>query len=96
MFGLDVRIILVYFDSAKEREGKDFDKNRDIQAQVERMVKDNKRRGLIVIGDFNAHLGLFKDRKEDINREMVMRWLDEYDLILMNADEKCEGVYTWS
>ena len=60
------------------------------------MVKDDKRREVIVIGDFNAHLRLLEDRKEDINGEMVMRWLDEYDLILMNADEKCEGVYTWS
>ena len=28
VFGLDVRIILVYFDSSNEREWKDFDKNR--------------------------------------------------------------------
>ena len=49
-----------------------------------------------MLGDFNAHLELLEDRKEDINGEMVLRWLDEYDLILMNADEKCEGVYTWS
>ena len=94
VFGLDVRIILVYFDSSKEREGKDYDRNRDIQAQVERMVKDNKRKGLIVLGDFNGHLGLLEDRRDDINGEMVMKWLDEFDLILMNADEKCEGVYT--
>ena len=96
VFGLDVRIILVYFDSSKEREGKDFDRNRDIQAQVERMIKGNKRKGLIVLGDFNGHLGLLEDRRDDINGEMVMKWLDEFDLILMNADEKCEGVYTWS
>ena len=95
VFGMEVRIVLVYFDSSKEKKGKDFDRNREIQGEVERMIRGNTKKGLLVMGDFNAHLGILEDRREDVNGMMVMEWLDKFDLVLMNADAKCEGVYTW-
>ena len=35
--GCKVRIILVYMDSTKKKQGKDYNKNRKIQKQVEKL-----------------------------------------------------------
>ena len=48
----------------------------------------------MVIGDFNGHLEELDGRKDDNNGKMVKEWINEYDLMLMNGDEKCEGTYT--
>ena len=47
------------------------------------------------MGDFDAHLRILEKRKEDVNGRMVLDWLERFDVVLMNADDKCEGVYTW-
>ena len=39
---------------------------------------------------------MLEDKKEDVNGKMVKRWIEEFDLMLMNADDKCKGTYTWS
>ena len=49
----------------------------------------------MILGDMNAHLELLEDRKKDINGEMIREWMNEEDLILLNGEEKCTGVYTW-
>ena len=38
---------------------------------------------------------MLENRKEDPNGEMVLKFLEDYDLTLLNADERCEGTYTW-
>ena len=48
-----------------------------------------------MLGDFNAHLPLLEDRREDINGKMVMRWVRKDNLILLNADEMCSGTHTF-
>ena len=47
------------------------------------------------MGDFNAHLERLDGRKTDENGRMVLEWIDSWDLILLNGDEKCKGTYTW-
>ena len=63
--------------------------------EVRDMIDRNKSEGLIVLGDFNAHLHMLEDRKEDANGDMILQLIEDYDLTLLNADERCEGVYTW-
>ena len=58
------------------------------------MVRDNGKKRLIVLGVYNAHLGLLEDRRDDENEEMVMECLEKFDLVLMNADEKFKGFFT--
>ena len=94
-FGIKMKIILVYFDATKKKDGVDFDRNRELEKEVEREMKGEEGEGVMVLGDFNAHLNVLEEeREDDENGKMVMRWVEE-GMILMNADEICEGKYTW-
>ena len=49
----------------------------------------------MVLGDFNAHTkNLEPDKKENVNGQIVNKWIDELDLMILNADEKCYGKWT--
>merc|ERR1712106_1207774 len=48
----------------------------------------------MILGDFNAHLEELDGKKEDENGKMIKKWLNDYDLVLMNGDIKCKGTYT--
>ena len=92
---MGIRLILAYFDVGKEKDGTGADRNRKIRAEIERAMEDNNSEGLIILGDFNAHLERLDGRKTDENGRMVLEWIDSWDLILLNGDEKCKGTYTW-
>ena len=91
-FGMEIKVILVYFDVRKDKEGRE--NNKKIKRDIESMIKNNKKECLMVIGDFNGHLEELDGRKDDNNGKMVKEWINEYDLMLMNGDEKCEGTFT--
>ena len=86
---------MAYFDVGKEKDGTGANRNRKIRAEIERAMEDNNSEGLIILGDFNAHLERLDGRKTDENGRMVLEWIDSWDLILLNGDEKCKGTYTW-
>ena len=49
----------------------------------------------MILGDFNGHMNMIeKDRRTDTNGKMILEWMEEFDLNLMNITNKCEGVYT--
>ena len=49
----------------------------------------------MIIGDLNGHLELLgKNRRTSENGKNVLSWIEKYNLNLLNADEKCKGVYT--
>ena len=50
------RIVLCYFDCTKLLHGKDFDRNRYIQKQVEKLLEVDPSTALLVLGDFNGRL----------------------------------------
>ena len=56
-------------------------------------VEENE--ALIVLGDFNAHIGTIGYQDIDHNGKMIHEWLNEYDLILLNYDDRCTGEVTW-
>ena len=91
-FGMEMKVILVYFDVRKDKEGRE--NNKEIKRNIESMIKNNKKECLMIIGDFNGHLEDLDGRKDDKNGKMVKEWINEYDLMLMNGDEKCEGTFT--
>lgn len=94
LHNLELRIILVYFSSGNTEEDKQRDKH--IRTECERLIQKNlDNKGLIVLGDFNGHVGFIGSQKVDRNGEMVIEWMSDYDLTLLNGDEKCEGQYTW-
>ena len=89
---MEIKVILVYFDVRKNKEGRE--NNKKIKIDIESMIKNNKKECLMVIGDFNGHLEELDGRKDDKNGKMVKEWINEFDLMLMNGDEKCEGTFT--
>ena len=91
-FGMEMKVILVYFDARKTEEGKE--NNKKIKKDIEKMIENNRKEGLLIVGDFNGHLEELDGRKDDLNGKMVMEWIDKFDLTLMNGDEKCEGTIT--
>ena len=60
---------------------------------VERV--EARERKIIIVGYFNSHLGYIGYQEENRNGRIMNRFLNKYDLILMNIDERCKGVYTW-
>ena len=93
--GIEMKIILVYFDVDKGGRGRAV--NNKMRKEIEGKIEKNESECLLILGDFNGHLRILEEgRRDDINGKMVMKWMENYNLNLMNADEKCEGVYTWS
>ena len=77
-FNIDLKIILVYFDVDKGAKGKEI--NDLIRLEIEEKIKENKKEGLIILGDFNAHMEILEpDRKNDVNGKMISDWCDKYD-----------------
>ena len=93
-FGMGIRLILAYFDVGKTKTGDDAERNRKIRADIEKAIEENTNEGLMVLGDFNAHLKRLDGRRTDENGRMVLEWIDKLNLILLNGDEKCKGTYT--
>ena len=96
-FGLKLRVILVYFDSDKTKEGGQT-RNKALKTEIEKAMekaKDNDE-AILVLGDFNGHIGILGHQKENQHGKIVLKWIEEDGLTLLNLDEKCEGIYTWS
>lgn len=92
IFGTKLKIIIAYFDANKNEEGKK--RNKILRKDIEKIIEKNENEGLIIAGDFNGHLRAIDGRDDDINGRMLMEWVDEQGMIMLNLDEKCEGKYT--
>ena len=91
--GLKLRIVLVYFDVRKGAKG--LNANRKIEKAVEKIIEKDEEEALVILGDFNGHIGIMEENSPlDRNGKMILRWLDDYNLTLLNLDDKCEGTYT--
>ena len=75
-FGMEMKIILVYFDVRRNEEGRN--NNDKIRKDIESMIKNNKKEGLLILGDFNGHLETLDGRKDDRNGKMVMEWMNNF------------------
>ena len=94
LYGMGVKIIVVYFDANKNRKGNEA--NDKIRQDVEKLIENNEQEALMVLGDFNGHLKILDGRENDRNGRMIMEWVESYGLVILNLDEKCKGTYTWS
>jgi len=56
---------------------------------------DNNKFPILLIGDFNGHIEGLGRQNEDVNGKMIKEILNKHNLILMNLDNKCEGMITW-
>ena len=90
------RIVLCYFDCTKQLRGRDFDRNRSIQKQVEELMEVDPNTALLILGDFNGRLTRLEPSiKTDANGEMIDTWIDKWDLFHLNSMDTCIGKYTF-
>ena len=90
------RIVLCYFDCTKQLSGDDYERNRTIQSKVESLMGVDPGTALLVLGDMNGRLvELEPGIKSDANGEMIRSWVENKDLIHLNAMDTCIGRYTF-
>lgn len=88
--GWEVIVILVYF-CVNEKEG-----NNKIRQEMEKYIEANIEKPIIIIiiGDYNGHVGFKGEQKLDENGKMIINWMEKHSLTMLN-DVKCKGLYTW-
>ncbi|CAL4065751.1 unnamed protein product [Meganyctiphanes norvegica] len=91
--GLKIKIILVYFDARTTPEGKE--RNLEIKNKIKRILKSVEEDALVVLGDFNAHIGLLGAKTIDRTGRMIVKRPNEYNLTMLNLDDRCEGTTIW-
>lgn len=89
---MKMKIVVVYFDANKNGEGRE--RNKKLRSDIEKIMERNKMEGIIILGDFNGHLRMLDGKETDQNGKMILEWMEEYKLTLLNIEEKCEGIYT--
>ena len=89
IYGEKTLILVVYF-AVNDKE-----RNKRIKEEIESII-DDEEEAVILTGDFNGHTGLQGTQRVDENGRVILEWMEKYKMILLNEDERCEGVYTWS
>ena len=82
-------IVMVYLDTREQ------DRNERIYEELDK-VMENKRDDLdcLTMGDFNGHVGFLGDYETNVNGVRLLNFGEKRGLVILNADDKCEGVYT--
>ena len=95
--GCKTRIILIYMDSTKEKQGKDFNRNKKIQKQAEKLFEVEPDVSLICLGDLNGRLKSLEPNIEtDANGSMIEYWISKFNLNHLNQTEECIGTYNFN
>ena len=63
---------------------------------MKNILKEKEENPVLLLGDFNGHVGFLGEQKLNINGKLILEWLDKYDLTILNDVCECEGTYTWS
>ena len=88
-----VRLILAYLDCGIGNEAKV--RNKLIIEEIENKLENTHEEAVMVLVDFNAHMGYLGYQIENENGRIVKELLNRQSLILLNSEEKCKGTYTW-
>lgn len=86
--GIKFVLILIYMDV------KDQKRNDKIRKDIGDVIQKFENNKMIILGDFNGHLGFIGDQRLDLNGKFVLNLMEKENMILLNNDEKCDGKYT--
>ena len=88
-------IIMVYMATGNTAES--IERNRIIKNELEKILDENREdKGIILLGDFNGHIGTVGNQKENRNGRLVKQLAEFHNLTILNLHDKCEGEATWS
>lgn len=83
-------IILVYVSLS------DKGRQNSVQLELSNLIEKYEEETLILLGDFNGHIGFLGDQPINRNGKMILEWMGNNSMIMLNDDLQCEGMYTWS
>ena len=86
------RVILVYFSILTSENAP---RNEALQREIAGYLDNTAGEKLLILGDFNGHIDELGYQKQDRRGDMVMEWIIDYGMVLLNMDDKCQGIYTW-
>jgi len=81
--------VIVYAD-VKEKERNDQIYS-NLNTLIESMSPEFPK---LIIGDFNGHVGFLGEQRQNSNGEMLLNFMEKWNLVMLNADVRCEGKYT--
>ena len=92
---LEFELVVTYWRTGNEAEVGNY--NGEISKEIGEIVRKTRmeEKNLIVMGDFNGHLGYVGYQEENRNGRIVNDLIWRSDLILVNIDEMCRGTYAW-
>ena len=70
-------------------------RNITILSEIRMIIKKYENNQLLILGDFNGHLGFLGPQKLNLNGQNVLKLMNDLDLILINDDQLCQGEITW-
>ena len=86
----EFKIILVYFSAGNSQD--DRCRDNTLRQDCENIMGNLKDEAFIVLGDFNGHIGFLGYQALDKKGEMIIEWMNNYGLTLLNAVDECEGL----
>ena len=75
----------------------DAGKNLKLKKEIEEIITkyQNMNMNIIVLGDFNGHVGFLGKQKLDKNGKMILDHMEKFKLTLLNDVPECTGEITW-
>ena len=91
-----IHLVLVYFSIPNKPEDKA--RNKELRKEIEAILdgREENNEAAILMGDFNGHLSILGPQRQDENGTMVMELINNFQLNLLNIDQACQGMYTWT
>ena len=74
----------------------DRQRNRLMFKHIENIIERENHASLMVLGDFNGHVGFIGEQSLNYNGQFILDLMQNYDLLMLNADPNCTGQPTWS
>ena len=84
-----VTMLLVYVD-CKENERINY----MYKTLNDELLEVKDKENLIVLGDFNGHLGFIGMQEQNWKGRMLLDFIERWNLVLLNGDEACTGEIT--
>ena len=79
-----------------QKQRNQTDKYKRIKLCIEKLLVNAEDVPLVLLGNFNGHLGFLGNQNMNINKSIILELYEKHDLVLLNCDPECKGVITWS
>ena len=73
---------------------KDQDRNKQIRKETQEVMGNHEEENILMLGDFNGHLVFIGEQNIDKNGRYVLEIMENFNMCLLNGDDRCEGVTT--